>query len=105
MNDVRKNFLVDRDNTGKEIVFFPETGKKYYIEYLGDGRMADWGSYNPSTGNIENKKGSGKFNGSIKPEDSVITKENGFDKIVEGMGSPYETISKMHEKWKEENGK
>ena len=104
MNDVRKNFLVDRDNTGKEIVAFPETGKKYYVEYFGNGRMADWGSYNPSTGNIENKKGAGKFNGSIKPEDSVITKENGFDDIREGKGSPYHTISLMHEKWKKENG-
>ena len=66
MNDVRKNFLVDRDNTGNEIVFFPETGKKYYIEYHGSGRMADWGSVNPATGKMENKKGAGKFNVATK---------------------------------------
>jgi len=65
--------------------------------------MADCGSYNPSTGKIENKKGAGKFNGSIKEEESVITKENGFDDIREGKGSPYHTISLMHEKWKKEN--
>ena len=103
MNDVKRDFLVNRDETGKEIVFFPETGKKYFVEYIGNGRMADWGSVNPATGKMENKKGAGKFNGSIKAEESVITKENGFDDIREGKGSPYETIHLMHEKWKREN--
>ena len=104
MNDVRKNFLVERDNTGREIHHFLDTGKKYYVEYIGNGRMADWGSYNPSTGNIENKKGAGKFNGSIKAEESVITKENGFDDIVEGEGGSVKwQIHQMHEKWKKEN--
>lgn len=46
-----------------------------------------------------------KFTDSIKAEDSLITKENGFENIVEGQGgSPYDTINKMHEKWKKENG-
>lgn len=104
MNDVKRDFLIDRDNTGKEIIFYPETGKKYFVEYIGNGRMADWGSYNPSTGKIENKKGAGKHNGSIQADESVITKENGFDEIHEGKGSPYDKIDKLHEKWKKENG-
>lgn len=45
-----------------------------------------------------------KYKGSIKEEDSMITKENGFDEIVYGTGSPYSTIEKMHKKWKTENG-
>ena len=102
--DVRKNFLVDRDNTGREIIKFLDTGKEYFIEYIGNGRMADWGSIDPASGKLMNKKGAGKFNGSIRPEESLITKENGFDEIHEGEGSPYEKINQMHEKWKKENG-
>jgi hypothetical protein len=104
MEDVRKEFLVDRDETGREVVFYPETGKKYYVEYIGDGRMADWGSYNPSTGKVENKKGAGKHSGSVKEEESILTKENGFDDTVVGKGSPYYTIHQMHEEYKRSQG-
>lgn len=45
-----------------------------------------------------------KFKGSIKASESVITKENGFDVIVEGEGTPYHNINLMHEQWKKENG-
>lgn len=100
----KREFLMNRDETGREIVTYFETGKSYFIEYFGDARMADWGSYNPSTGKIENKKGAGKFTGAISEEDSLITKENGFEEIVLGNGSPYATIEIMHEKWKKENG-
>jgi peptidoglycan/xylan/chitin deacetylase (PgdA/CDA1 family) len=97
--------MVNRDETGREIIYYPETGKRYFIEYLPPkGYRTDWGSYNPSTGNIENKKGTGKYNGGIRKEDSMITKENGFDEIIFGSGSPYSTIDEMHRKWKKENG-
>lgn len=95
-----KNFLLNRDETGREIVYYPETGKRYYVEYIGNGRMADWGSYNPSTGNIENKKGAGKHSGSVTEQESLITKQNGFKNIVVGEGSPYYTIEKMHNAYK-----
>ena len=101
MNDVKRNFLKDRDHTGKEIIFYPETGKKYYIEYIG-GRN-NWGDLNPATGKVEGSYGK-KNRGAIKEEDSMITKENGFNEIVTGKGSPYATIEAMHEKWKTENG-
>lgn len=96
MNDVVKNFLVDSDETGKHIVTSHRTGKKYYVEPIGSSRMADWGSYNPSTGNIENKKGAGKFTGSVTENESVITESNGFKNIryVEN-GSPYSIIDEM----------
>jgi hypothetical protein len=58
---------------------------------------------NPATGKVEGSYGD-KFKGTIKADESVITKENGFDEIVEGKGSPYHTINQMHEKWKKENG-
>ncbi len=76
-----KNFLVNTDETGRFIVTSQKTGKKYFVEVIGDKRAADWGSYNPSTGNIENKKGHDKFSGCISEDESMITVENGFDNV------------------------
>ena len=76
------------------------TGKRYYVEPIGNGRMADWGSYNPSTGNIENKKGAGKYTDSVREEESVITEENGFKNIeIVNGGSPYGCIGDMDDKY------
>jgi hypothetical protein len=98
--EVLKNFLVNSDETGRHIVISVRTGKTYYIEPIGDGRMADWGSYNPSTGNIENKKGAGKYTGSVKEADSVITKENGFSQIhIVERGSPYDKINEIDSRY------
>jgi len=76
------------------------TKKIYFVEPIGPDRTADWGSYNPGTGNIENKKGNGKFRGSIDEKDSLITKENGFDKIYySGIGgSPMSVIDELDSK-------
>jgi hypothetical protein len=104
MKDVRKDFLVNRDETGREIVHFLETGKKYYVEYIEPRNFrSNWGDVNPATGNVEGSYGD-KFKGSIKASESVITKENGFDMVIEGEGSPYHTINQMHNEWKKENG-
>jgi hypothetical protein len=102
---VKKEFLVNRDETGREIVFYPETGKKYYVEYIEPrGWRTSWGDVDPATKTVTGTYGD-KYTGSIKTEESVITKENGFENIVEGQGgSPYDTINKMHDKWKKENG-
>jgi hypothetical protein len=97
-----RNFLVNRDETGREIVTFPETGKKYYIEYIGKNHT-NWGDLNPATGKIEGSYGN-KTRGSIDVKDSMITKENGFDDIREGKGSPYFTIQRMHDEYKESIG-
>ena len=99
--EFKKKFYEDRDETGRFTVVSFRTGKRYFIEPIGDGRMADWGSYNPSTGNVENKKGAGKFSGSIDEKDSLITKENGFDKIhYTGIGSsPFSLIEKLDIKY------
>jgi hypothetical protein len=96
-NDFKKRFLTDRDESGRFVVTSLKTGKQYFVEPIGSDRMADWGSYNPSTGNVENKKGAGKFRGSIDEKDSLITKENGFEKIkYSGVGtSPFSVIEEM----------
>jgi hypothetical protein len=93
-------FLTERDHTGRFIVHSYRTGKKYFVEPIGSSRSADWGSYNPSTGNIENKKGFDKFRGSIDEQDSLITKENGFEDIhYSGVGSsPFSLIDKLDSK-------
>jgi len=81
--ELKKRFLFNRDETGRFIVKSFTTGKEYYVEPIGDGRVGEWGSYNPGTGNIEHKKGAGKYTGSVKPEESLITEENGFINIWE----------------------
>ena len=99
-SEVMKNFLVNSEETGRHIVYSIRTGRRYFVEPIGDGRMADWGSYNPSTGNVENKKGAGKYSGSVTEKESLITKENGFEKIyfVE-RGSPYGIIEDIDSKY------
>ena len=104
MSNVLKNFLVNRDETGREIVSFLETGKKYYVEYIEPKNFrVTWGDVNPATKTVEGSYGD-KHKGAITDVDSMITKENGFEEIVDGFGSPYDTINNMHNKWKKENG-
>ena len=101
---VINEFLTNRDETGREIVTFPETNKKYYVEYIEPrGWRASWGDLNPATKKIEGQYGA-KFKGSINENESVIKEENGFKNIIEGSGSPYDKILELHNKWKKENG-
>jgi hypothetical protein len=97
-----RDFLTNRDETGREIVTFPETGKQYFVEYIGKNHT-NWGDLNPATGKIEGSYG-GKTRGSIDAKDSMITEENGFEDIKEGKGSPYYTIQRMHEEYKRSIG-
>lgn len=99
--EFRKQFLTDRDETGRFIVFSYRTGKTYFVEPIGPDRPADWGSYNPSTDKIENKKGFDKFTGAISEKESMITKENGFEDIrYSGIGgSPFSVIEEMDSKY------
>jgi len=86
-------FLENRDETGRLLVKSFRTGKTYYVEPIGADRPADWGSFNPGTGNIENKKGFDKFRGSISENESLITKENGFVKIhYTGIGASFMSL-------------
>jgi hypothetical protein len=103
--EFRKEFMVDREHTGREIVTFFETGKSYCIEWIEPRSMKKkgWGDINPATGKVEGSYGN-KYRGAIKEDESMITKENGFDEIVYGTGSPYTKIHAMHEIWKTENG-
>jgi hypothetical protein len=104
MKDIRTEFLVNREETGREIVRFIETGKEYYIEYIEPRNFkTEWGDVDPATKKTTGSYGS-KNKGAIKDSESLITKENGFNEIIYGSGSPYHTIVEMHNKWKLENG-
>jgi hypothetical protein len=99
--EFRQKFLTDRDDSGRFFVKSFRTDKTYFIEPIGPDKSADWGSYNPSTGKIENKKGFDKHRGAIDEKDSIITKENGFDDIrYSGIGaSPFSVIDEMDSKY------
>ena len=97
-----KNFLLNRDETGREIMFYPKTGKKYYIEWIGDGH-SKWGDFDPVTKKFTGNYGQ-KNRGSVTPKESVITKENGFDEIYEAKGSALAHCDFLYNKWKKENG-
>lgn len=43
MDDVKKRFLTNTDETGRFIVKSLTTGKTYYVEPIGNGHPADWG--------------------------------------------------------------
>lgn len=78
--ETRKKFFTNTDETGRHVVHSMRTGKKYFIEVIGDPHIS-WGSIDPATGELRNKKGAGKYRGSIDEKDSLITEANGFTKI------------------------
>lgn len=57
MTDLDKRFLTNTDETGRFIVKSLVTGKKYYVEPIGNGHPADWGDINPATKKVEGDYG------------------------------------------------
>lgn len=90
---LHSKFLTNTDETGRFIVSSPRTGKVYYVEPFGHPKT-QWGSIDPATGDLMNKKGHDKYRGSIDAKDSLITEANGFANIREiGVGvSPLNAI-------------
>lgn len=78
--DVSKQFFTNTDETGRFIVSSSRTGKTYAVEPMGNNRT-NWGSIDPATGNLMNKKGHDKYRGAIDSSESLITEENGFSNI------------------------
>lgn len=101
MNEFVENFLVDSQDTGRHIVTSFRTGRKYYVEPIGSGRMSDWGSVNPASGEMENKKGAGKYAGSVTEKESVVKEENGFSKVhtLPNGSSPYSFIDELDKQY------
>ena len=98
--DFIKNFLFNRDETGRFIVRSSKTGKTYFVEPIDGDERTVWGDYNPATKTFETGN-YGKYKGSIRPSESMITKENGFEKIHSlGPGeSPLDYINRIDEEY------
>ncbi len=98
--DFIKNFLLNRDETGRFIVKSQKTGKTYFVEPIDGDERTVWGDYNPATKDFETSN-YGKYKGSVKPSESMITEENGFEKIhTLGVGeSPLDYIDRIDEEY------
>jgi hypothetical protein len=88
-----QGFLQNTDHTGRFVVTSSRTGKSYAVEPIGKFKT-DWGSIDPATGKLMNKKGAGKFRGAIDEKDSMITEANGFVniKMLDAGTSPMHAI-------------
>lgn len=78
--NIKERFLTNTDETGRFIVKSLVTGRSYYVEPIGNKRAADWGDINPATKQVEGSYGK-KYTGCISKEESLITPENGFERI------------------------
>lgn len=99
-DDFKKKFLTNTDETGRFIVKSKKTGKTYYVEPIDGKERTAWGDYNPATKTFETSN-YGKYKGSVKPDESMITEENVFDKIhTLGEGeSPLDYINRIDEEY------
>lgn len=100
--DIAEKFYTNTDDTGRFTVTSTRTGKVYAVEPIEESRVdTAWGSIDPATGKLMNKKGHDKYRGAIDPEDSLITEENGFTNIkMIGTGtSPFHAIEVLDAKY------
>jgi hypothetical protein len=95
-----KRFLKDSDNTGRFIVKSKVTGKKYFVEVVGNTHSADWGDLDPATKKMTGSYGE-RYEGCIPEKDSLITEENGFEKIttLPAGVSPFDEIEKRDKEY------
>jgi len=98
--DVSTKFFTNTDDTGRFTVTSARTGKTYAVEPIGNVKTG-WGSIDPATGKLMNKKGHDKYRGAIDAEDSLITEENGFKNIqmLDVGASPFHAIEVLDAKY------
>lgn len=88
MTDLDKRFLTNTDETGRFIVKSLVTGKKYYVEPIGNGHPADWGDINPATKKVEGDYGQ-RYTGCVS--------ENGF-KLIETLEAGMSPLSVVYQR-------
>ena len=96
-------FLKDSDNTGRFIVKSKVTGKRYFVEVIGNTHSADWGDLDPATKKMTGSYGE-RYDGCVSEKDSLITEENGFEKITtlpQGV-SPFDEIDRRDKEYEAE---
>ena len=99
--DFTKRFMMNRDDTGSFIVKSSKTGKTYFVEPIDGSERTSWGDYNPATKSFETSNYGSKYKGSIRPEESMITEDAGFDKIhtLKEGESPLDYIERIDEEY------
>ncbi len=80
LEELKQRFLVNRDHTGRFIIYSPRTGITYFVEPLDGGEKKVWGDMDPASKDTTGSYGQ-KYKGSIRKEESLITEENGFKNI------------------------
>ena len=100
-----KRFLTNSDKTGRFIVISKITGKKYYVEPIGNTHAADWGDLDPATKKMTGTYGE-RYEGCVPEKDSLITEENGFEKIelLEPGVSPMSEIERRDKEYQKQMG-
>ena len=98
--DFKKRFLMNTDETGRFIVKSMKTGKTYFVEAIDGDEKTFWGDYDPASKKFQGAYGL-KYKGSIRPEESMITEDNGFEKIhTLGVGeSPLDYINRIDDEY------
>lgn len=92
---ILEKFLTGTDHTGRFIITSKRTGRRYFVEPIGDTRP-HWGDMDPATKQVSGDYGR-KYRGSIDPEESLITEKNGFEniRILEKGTSPILAIEEI----------
>lgn len=100
-----KRFLKERDKTGRFIVKSKITGKKYFVEPIGNTHAADWGDLDPATKKMTGSYGE-RYEGCVTEKESLITKENGFEKIelLDAGVSPLSVIDARDREYQKQMG-
>jgi len=95
-----KQFLINRDDTGRFIVISYRKGRKYFVETIETEHTPQWGDVNPATKKVEGSYGE-KYRGGIKEKDSLLTPENGFMQVYySGIGgSPFTVIETLDKQY------
>ena len=99
-----KRFLKESEENGRFIVKSIKTGRKYYVETIGNEHDSDWGDLDPVTKKMSGGYGK-RYVGCIKEKDSLITEENGFEKITtlpSGV-SPFDEIDRRDREYEKNN--
>ncbi|AXG68327.1 hypothetical protein KORDIASMS9_00542 [Kordia sp. SMS9] len=92
--DVLQRFFYRTEDSGRFLVTSKRTGVTYFVEPIATGKPAIlWGDVDPATNKLTGDYGT-KRRGAVLPEDSLITKENGFQNISTFKGSPFGEIDR-----------
>lgn len=98
--NLKQKFLTNTDETGRFIVTSQRTGKTYAVEPILGKNTPTWGDMDPATKKLSGQYGK-KYTGAIEKKESLITIENGFEKIhnLENGVSPLAYIDMLDEKY------